>query len=202
MKTSLEKVQKQNYVSAMLGSGMFGGVESSIAAASRWHTASMGMSLQMGGTYFHSLLQRAWRLAFGEWTVPAGLSDDFAKLIRSKAYRGKLWLSNEFIGIKQGVYVFCASAAEHLTQQLQSMDSQTVRPRTPDASDGVLRVVTSVSNANPIIACLAAYSLMLLRCITPDKIEHTHKLGYTDHKMDHVVVETSAVWAKIMESRA
>ena len=35
-----------------------------------------------------------------------------------------------------------------------------------------------------------------------DEIEHTRKLGYTDRKMDHVVVETSAARAKIMESRA
>lgn len=151
---SLRTTQVQNFLAAMLGSGMFGGVDSSIAAVSRWLSATMGCSLQFGGVAFFGLLPRGWRLAFGEWSVPQGMDnlDDFAKMIRSKTYRGKLWLLSEFIDIKQGVFVFCSTPAEHLMQTLQTLD----------AAGSPLRAVTSLCG-NPILECLTTYSSMLLR---------------------------------------
>ena len=75
----------------------------------------------------HNLLPRVWRLAFGEWEIPRSLrdsSDDFAKTVRSKVLRAKLWLSKEGISWWSLVLLITAGPAEHLMQEIQYADEK------------------------------------------------------------------------------
>ena len=197
--TPLRTTHVSNYVAALLYSGIFGGLGAGGVAASRWLSTAQAMGFTLCGVLFHALLPRAWRLAFGEWEVPRGpdVLDDYSKMVRSKAYRAKLWLSAEYNDLKQGTFCFCAAPGEHLMQSIQMLD----------AAGGVLRHVTQPwSLSNPILLCIVQYTLMLISPMTSSLavlVYHfsTKGLAYVALLMKNVRVSVLAlaykVWRKI-----
>ena len=75
--------------------GIFGGLVNTIPAKSRGLTASHILCIIVFGCMMFNLLPRAWFEAFAFWSIPAGVRDldDFGKMVRSKAYRVKLWFA-------------------------------------------------------------------------------------------------------------
>jgi hypothetical protein len=152
--SSERNVSVRNFISALSATPIFGGVHSGKPAKSRWFSTTFFMSMVLAGMLIHDLFPRSWRLAFSQWQLPRGLAlDDYSKMVRSKAYRGKLWLSSDCVDIKTSLHCFGANPGEHLMMVLQKLD----------ASGGVLFKVTVHNNSNPVAKCLQEYADMLLR---------------------------------------
>ena len=83
-----------NYVSALIGIGIFGALCCLEPAKNRWLTCAECLALVVCGMMFHMFLPRVWRLAYGEYEVPVHVtdSDDFHKWVRSNIWRAKVWL--------------------------------------------------------------------------------------------------------------
>ena len=147
------KTQVRNFIAALLSTGIFGGVLHMKPAKSRWMSTTFILAMQLAGILLFNLLPRAWRLAFGEWEIPRGVvGDDFAKMVRSKCWRAKLFLCGEFIDIRAGIYCFLAAPAEHLLLLIEKMD----------ADKDSLRVIARVSDTNPVVQCLVEYAAFLM----------------------------------------
>ena len=137
----------------MTGVGIFGGVLNVTPAVSRWLTTTELMAFLVAGMLTHMLLPRAWRLAFGEWYIPANVEvNDYSKMVRSKAYRAKLWLSSVHVDIRTSVHCIVAEPGEHLLLQLQHLERQ----------GGALSLLCGLEG-NPVLACLQQYAAMFTK---------------------------------------
>jgi hypothetical protein len=77
--------QVRNFFAALVSVGLFGGVNLSTPAKSRWLSTSVVLSIILAGHLVHNILQRAWQSAFGgTWSIPAGMeNNDYHKMIKS-----------------------------------------------------------------------------------------------------------------------
>jgi len=118
-------IQVTNFFSAVVAVGLFGGLNSSTPATSRWLSTAIVLALVLAGCTVFGLLPRAWRLAFGEWTIPRGVPDnDFHRMIRSKCYRVSLWFQSDEMQSMLITFVVASSPAEHLLQRIQWLDAR------------------------------------------------------------------------------
>lgn len=123
---SKREVQVNNVVGAILGAGICGGLNHTVPAKSRWLTTAGCLAHLCFGMQVHGILPRVWRLAFGEWSIPRAVDDpdDFHRVVRSKVYRAKLWLSHEDTAWKALTLSVCTAPSDHLMQQIQLSDAQ------------------------------------------------------------------------------
>ena len=142
----------RNFFHATIACGILGGLCNIVPAKSRWLSCSVAMAMVSAGVLLFSLLPRAWRLAFGEWSIPRGLEgDDYHIMVRSKAYRAKLWFCQADMAFKTIMYLVLAAPAEQLLQKIQSFDAR-----------GSILKDLAVDATNPILICCKKYMQFIL----------------------------------------
>ena len=145
----------ENTFTAISSTGIFGGIVNDQPAKSRWLTASHVLCLIVLGTLLFRILPRAWCLAFAAWHIPEGLIDDHSKMVRSKAYRVKLWFMSDTMPCLTALYCIICGPAEHMLQTLQSLD----------ARGGLLRDIAGCKS-NIFFICRQSYAEMLRSPLT------------------------------------
>ena len=99
------------------------------------------------GMLLHSVLPRAWHLAWPKWHVDRvdADNDDFHRMVRSKVYRAKLWMCADNAVVKHLGLSIGISVADHCLQRLQHLD----------AKGGLLENIASRSGC-PLRACFSS----------------------------------------------
>ena len=117
--------QVDNFIAALIGIGLFGG-RSWIAAPSksRWLSSFLTLSIIVAGVLVHGLLKKVWQVAFPDWHLERipDQDDKYHKMVRSKCYRAKLYLSGDHTAWRGTCISLSAQPVDHLMQRSQALD--------------------------------------------------------------------------------
>lgn len=163
-----------NFYAALVMVGIFGGIMDVMPATGRWHTCGSSLALNTAGMLFFRILPRAWKLAFGETSVPRNLqhSDDYHVYLRNKTYRALLWLNSEDTPLKSAVDTVLTAFVDALLMTLQHLEEECSSP---------LFLLASDSTDNPIVECMLKYHAILkdpLRSPIGFVLRHFNSMGF------------------------
>ena len=145
------RIAVENFASAFITAGVFSN-SGTHAMKSRWLSTSGGLSMLLAGLLLHNILPRAWHLAWPKWHIIRNPDegDDFHRLVRSKVYRAKLWMSADNVVVKCLGQSIGVSVADHCLQRLTHLD----------AKGGLLQSVATRSGC-PLRECFSTCQLFL-----------------------------------------
>lgn len=119
--------QVDNFLAALVGIGLFSSGAWILAPSkARWLSSSATLSIVVAGLLIHGLLERVWQVAFPNWHIERPLNadeeSDWHKLVRSKCFRAKLYLSGQHTTWRTTCISVATQPVDHLMQRLQSLD--------------------------------------------------------------------------------